>query len=437
MTRTIRVEHLARVEGHGGITVTLDGERVESVHFDVFEGARLLERLVRGRRYDEIAPIVSRICAICSVAHSLTSLQATEAALGIEVSPTTRLLRDLMLRGENIESHALHIFLLAAPDYLDYPSAIAMAGRHRDAVALGLRLKRLGNMIQEVLGGRAIHPVNAVVGGFGHPPSTEELVALEDALESGVSDALTATEFVASLPTADFCDTETTFAALETPERYGYADGKHITVRRSGTAQRIPIADYRSLTNERVVPHSHAKHSLYDEQPFMVGALARLAVNGGGLTEAARSVMRTLELQLPSRNPMDNNKAQTVELILDIELALGIVRRLLSTDLHDTAPAPIVPRAGTGTAVTEAPRGLLVHSYTYDADGRIARADVITPTAMNAASLEHHFQDAVTRGAALDDAALRKRLEMIARAYDPCISCSVHLIRRRFEGRKP
>jgi sulfhydrogenase subunit alpha len=437
MTRTIRVEHLARVEGHGGITVTLDGERVESVQFDVFEGARLLERLVRGRRYDEVAPIVSRICAICSVAHSLTSLQATEAALGIEVSPSTRLLRDLMLRGENIESHALHIFLLAAPDYLDYPSAIAMAGRHRDAVALGLRLKKLGNTIQEVLGGRAIHPVNAVLGGFGHPPSTADLVALEDALESGVSDALTATEIVASLPAADFCDTETTFAALETPERYGYADGTHIAVRRNGTARRIPIADYRSLTNEHVMPHSHAKHSRYDERPFMVGALARLSVNGGRLTEAARSVMRTLDVRLPSRNPMDNNKAQAIELILDIELALGIVRRLLSADLGDTASAPIVPRAGTGTAVTEAPRGLLVHSYTYDADGRIQRADVITPTAMNAASIEHHFQDAVTRGAALDDAGLRKRLEMIARAYDPCISCSVHLIRRRGEGGKP
>ena len=437
MTRTIRVEHLARVEGHGGITVTLDGERVESVHFDVFEGARLLERLIRGRRYDEVAPIVSRICAICSVAHALTSLQATEAALGIDVSPTTRLLRDLMLRGENIESHALHIFLLAAPDYLDYPSAIAMAGRHRDAVALGLRLKKLGNLVQEVLGGRAIHPVNAVVGGFGRPPSTDELVALEDALESGVSDALTATEIVASLPAADFCDTETTFAALEAPERYGYADGRFIAVRHNGSATRIPIADYRSLTNERVLPHSHAKHSRHDERPFMVGALARLAVNGARLTEAARSVMRTLELRLPSRNPMDNNKAQTIELILDIELALGIVRRLLSADVRDTAPAPIVPRAGTGTAVTEAPRGLLVHSYTYDGQGRIERADVITPTAMNAASIEHHFQDAVGRGAALDDTALRKRLEMIARAYDPCISCSVHLIRRRPEGRQP
>jgi len=437
MTRTLRVEHLARIEGHGGITVTLDGQRVESVRFDVFEGARLLERLVRGRRWDEIAPIVSRICAICSVAHALTSLQATEAALGIEPSPTTRLLRDLMLRGENIESHALHLFLLAAPDYLGYPSAIAMAGRHRDAVALGLRLKKLGNTIQETIGGRAIHPVNAVVGGFGRPPSTDELVALEHALESGVSDALTATEIVASLPAADFCDTETAVAALETPERYGYSDGRHIAVRNNGSAARIPIADYRSLTNERVVPHSHAKHSHHDERPFMVGALARLTVNGGRLTEAARSVMRTLDLHLPSRNPMDNNKAQAVELILDIEMALGIVRRLLGADRRDTTPAPVVPRAGTGTAVTEAPRGLLVHSYTYDAAGRVERADVITPTAMNAASIERHFRDAVDRGAALDDGALRQRLEMIARAYDPCISCSVHLIRRRHEGRQP
>jgi sulfhydrogenase subunit alpha len=436
MSRTIRVEHLARVEGHGGIAVELDGERIDSVRFDVFEGARLLERLIHGRRYDEVSPIVSRICAICSVAHSLTSIQATEAAFGIEVSPTTRRYRDLMFRGENIESHALHLFLLAAPDYLSYPSAIAMAEAHREAVALGLRLKQLGNRIQETVGGRAIHPVNAVVGGFGRLPSTEVLVALEDALESGVSDALSATEIMASLPGADFVSAETAFAALHTPTRYGYSEGDAIELRRNGDVTRIPIEDYRALTNETVVPHSHAKHSRHDGEPFMVGALARLTVNGARLTEPARSVMRTLGLKVPSRNPMDNNKAQAVELILDIELALDAVRRLL----HDGPPAqgrvPVAPRAGTGTAVTEAPRGLLAHRYTYDDDGRILTADVITPTAMNAASIEAHFRAAVAADPTADDATLTKRLEMIARAYDPCISCSVHLSRRCRSGER-
>jgi sulfhydrogenase subunit alpha len=434
MSRTVRVEHLARVEGHGGIAVELDGERVKSVRFDVFEGARLLERLIRGRRFDEVSPIVSRICAICSAAHALTSIEATESAFEVEVSPTTRRYRDLMFRGENIESHALHLFLLAAPDYLSYPSAIAMAERHRDAVALGLRLKKLGNLIQDTVGGRAIHPVNAVVGGFGRLPSTDELVALEDALESGVSDALSATEMVASLPPAEFVDADTAFAALHTPTRYGYCSGDAIVLRRNGDTTRFAIEDYRALTNEKVVPHSHAKHSHNGGAPFMVGALARLAVNGAMLTEPARSVMRTLSLTLPSRNPMDNNKAQAVELILDIELALDDVRRLLNDGPPAESRVPVAPRAGVGTSVTEAPRGLLAHRYSYDDAGRILAADVITPTAMNAASIESHFRAAVAADPAADDATLTRRLEMIARAYDPCISCSVHLSRRRPPG---
>jgi sulfhydrogenase subunit alpha len=431
MSRTIRVEHLARVEGHGGIAVELDGEQVKSVQFDIFEGARLLERLIRGRRYDEVSPIVSRICAICSVAHALTSIEATEAAFEVEVSPTTRRYRDLMFRGENIESHALHLFLLAAPDYLSYPSAIAMADQHRDAVALGLRLKKLGNLIQETVGGRTIHPVNAVVGGFGRLPANDDLVALEDALESGVSDALSATEVMASLPPAEFVNADTAFAALHTPTQYGYCGGDAIVLRRNGDTTNFAIEDYRALTNETVVPHSHAKHSRYDGQPFMVGALARLAVNGARLTEPARSVMRTLSLRVPSRNPMDNNKAQAVELILDIELALDDVRRLLTDGPPAESRVPVAPRGGVGTSVTEAPRGLLAHRYTYDDAGRILAADVVTPTAMNAASIESHFRAAVAADPAADDATLTRRLEMIARAYDPCISCSVHLSRRR------
>ena len=175
---TIVIEHLARVEGHGGITVELEGDTVTNVRFDIFEGSRLLEPLVRGKRCEEVAPILSRICSICSGAHTLTSLKATEAAFGIRVSPQTELLRELMFRGESIESHALHLFLLAVPDYLNYPSATAMAADKPGAVLLGLRLKKLGNQIQEVIGGRAVHPVNAVLGGFGRVPSVDQVIGL-------------------------------------------------------------------------------------------------------------------------------------------------------------------------------------------------------------------------------------------------------------------
>jgi len=406
MTQTIKINHLARVEGHGGIEVEIDGKKVNYVRFDVFEGARLLESLVRGRDYRDVSQIVSRICAI-----------------------QTHLLRDLMYRGENIESHALHVFLLALPDYLGYPSAPAMVEDYPDAVALALRLKKLGNLIQETVGGRAVHPVNAVVGGFASVPSTHELVTVRDALEKARDELPVALDLVAALPGADFCAVDTAFAAIPCRDDYGYYRGQSVEWMGQDDVDTIAAGDYRSLANETVVGHSHAKHSHYRGEPFMVGALARVAVNEGALHPSARNAMARLRLGPPYRNPMDNNLAQAVELVHDIEVALETVDTLLHQGLAASTPAVVTPRAGTGTAVTEAPRGLLVHSYEFDRDGRVVGADVITPTAFNAASVEHHMRAAVEQ---CDDAAdLDRRLQMIARAYDPCISCSVHVIRKK------
>ena len=423
---TIVIDHLARVEGHGGITVELEGDAVTNVRFDVFEGARLLEGLVRGRRYDEIAPIVSRICSICSPAHSLTSLKATENALGVQVSPQTEFLRELLLRGESIQSHALHLFFLAVPDYLDRPSAIAVAAEHPAAVMLGLRLKRLGNLIQETIGGRAIHPVNAVPGGFGRVPRVDQLIAIRGALIEAIPDAEAMLDLIASLPDAGFCHTPTAYAALDSPDSDRYYAGDQLMIVSNGDRATIPAADYRSLTNEKPVAHSHAKHSSFHGKPFMVGSLARLTVNPARVTAASDK----LKLAIPSDNPMDNNKAQALELVNDLALALDMVERLIHDGVQDEGCVPITPRAGTGVGITEAPRGLLVHSYTYDDRGSVVAADVITPTAMNAASLEQHLRKTVEQSAERDEATLKKKLQMIARAYDPCISCSVHLIRR-------
>ncbi len=426
MKRTIKVDHLARVEGHGGITVELEGTAFGRVQFDIYEGARLIEGVIRGRSYIDISQITSRICAICSVAHSLTSLKATEDAFGIEVSPQTKLLRDLMYRGENIESHGLHVFLLAAPDYLEQPSAAALAAVNPDAVKLGLRLKKLGNTIQETVGGRAIHPVNAVIGGFGKVPDIDQLVDLQDHLQEGINDCEAMVDLLISLPEADFCLSDTVFAALRFPQDYGYYLGDEIVVLSNGNREVVPVADYRSLTMEKTVPHSHAKHSSFNSEPFMVGALARLTVNKEKLTGLAAEAIEKLGLSLPSDNPMNNNKAQAVEIIFDVEHALQTVAHLLKEGLQEEKLPEVHPRAGTGTAATEAPRGLLFHSYTFDDEGRIAAADIITPTAMNAASVERHFRCTIEQGIEEDQQLLKKRLEMIARAYDPCISCSVH-----------
>jgi sulfhydrogenase subunit alpha len=429
--KTVVVEHLARVEGHGGITVELDGGRVRTVHFNVFEGIRLLEGLIRGRSYEEVSFITSRICAICSTAHALTALKAIEAAFGVETTPQTDSLRDLMFRGENIESHALHLFLLAAPDYLGYPNAVAMAASHREAVAVGLRLKKLGNTIQEVVGGRAIHPVNAVVGGFGRPPPVDELLGLERNLKEGLGDCEAALDFLRSLPAADFCAADTTFAALGASGGFGYYRGDEVVVHKGGTASRLPVSSYPSLTNEETVPHSHAKHSSLDGEPLMVGALARLTVNSDGLSEIARRAMDDLGLVLPSANPMDNNKAQAVELVHDVARSLQCVSQMLEEGLEWEEPSRAEPKAGTGWAATEAPRGLLFYSLSFDDEGCVTGADVVTPTAINARSLEGHLRQTVEQAGNLELDAQRKHLEMIARAYDPCISCSVHLVQKR------
>lgn len=426
MTTRIELHHLARVEGHGGVTIDLDDGAVAAVRLDIFEGARLIEGLVRGRRYDEVAHLVSRICAICSVAHTLASLAATERALGIRPDAYTVLLRDLLLRGENIESHALHLYLLAAPDYLRAPSALALAAEHGDIVQLGLRLKRLGNTIQEVVGGRAIHPVNAQLGGFSAPPPMESLLRLRSQLEEGARDARATLDIVAGLPAVDAGRSETAYAAVTPLEGYGYGPGDAIALVRDGRREVVPAEAYRSVTQERTVAHSHARHSRWEGAPIMVGALARVVVNGDRLPPAGAAAAERLAILPPFEDPLANNAAQAVELIVDVDRALEVVDALLQERGSGKRPAPVTARAGRGTSVLEAPRGLLVHSYTYDDAGCIEHADIITPTAINAASIEARLRRAVDADPAVDPEVLRRRLEMVVRAYDPCLSCSVH-----------
>jgi len=297
MSVKIKVDHLARVEGHGGITVTVDGNNISQLEFNIFEGARLFEGFMVGRSYEDISQISSRICAICSVGHALTALQAIENAFGVEVSHRTQLLRDLQVQGENIESHALHLFLLALPDFLGYPSAIALAADNPEAVKLGLRLKKLGNTIQEVVGGRAVHQVNAVVGGYGKVPSVDDLIELGSALEEGRNDSKKMIDLLATIDGPDFSEALTVYAALESDSPNFSLFGDRISL---STGEVLRIADYCELTNERPMPHSHAKHSYFKERPFMVGALARLAVNGSKLTGAAWEAMERLHLLLPT-----------------------------------------------------------------------------------------------------------------------------------------
>lgn len=425
MRRTIAIDHLARIEGHAGITVVMGSAGVERVEFDVDEGIRLFEGLLRGRPVTDVPALVSRICAICSHGHAITASDAIERALGIAVSPQTRALRDLAFQGSAIESHALHVFCLALPDFLGHPGVVSLAAQHADVVALALRLKRLGNAVQEVVGGRAVHPVNYVIGGFGRLPSMDELLGLRDALEAGRADCDAALAVLRGVPVPAFVDEPIRCAAL-VPDDEAFFFGRRV---RLSDGAEVAVDDYRTLTNERAVAHSHAKHSAHDGRSFMVGALARLTLNGDRIGGRARQAWDGLGLRTPSTNIVANSVAQFVELVYAVEHALDLVSRMIRDGLRDHPAVGWRARAGEGTAAAEVPRGTLFHHYAVDADGRVAAADVVTPTAENYGNLEDQFRATVRDGLGEPDAELRRRLEIVARAYDPCVSCSVHTIR--------
>lgn len=430
MTRTITVDHLTRVEGHGAIKVILEGDQINEVQLDVFEGIRLFEGLVRGRSAEDVTGIVSRICAICSHGHSVTSLQAIENALGVVVTPQTTKLRDLAYHGANIESHALHVFVLALPDLLGHSSVISLAETNPEAVAIALRLKRLGNTIQEVIGGRAVHPVNYTIGGFGRVPSTDELLHLKQRLTAGLDDCKLALDLLKGIDIPNYTHEFVRCAAL-VPQNGTFFFGNTIEVAEAGRHVRIPVEKYRTLTNEYLVPHSHAKRSAYDGRSYMVGALARLAINGSWVQGLARTAWKELKLSVPFDNILMNNMAQAVEMVFSVERALQLVDELLETGLKHEEPVPYSLRAGQGAAATEVPRGILFYSYELDQNGRILTADIITPTAQNLNHAEDQIRATVQDGTlyGVSDEDLQQRLAVVARAYDPCISCSVHVIR--------
>jgi sulfhydrogenase subunit alpha len=426
MTRTLVVEHLARIEGHAGITVELDGREVKDVRFDVIEGMRLFEGLVVGREASEVPGIVSRICAICSHGHAITALQAIEQAFDVHVSAQTRLLRELVFHGSAIESHALHAFCLALPDFLGCASVIELAQRDPVTVSTALRLKKLGNTIQEIIGGRAVHPVNYVIGGFGKLPSVEELLRLRDDLAKGLDDCASLAGVLGNLTVPAYAEEPIRFVALE-PYRDSYFFGECI---KTDDGVRTQVADYRSFTKERAVPHSTARHSM-SERPYMVGSLARLAVNAERVDGRARELWNALGPQLPARNVLMNDIAQVIELVYSIEHALDLVNGLLERGVTPERPAPYTPRSAVAAAASEVPRGTLFHEYRFDATGRVVAADVITPTAQNCSHVEAQFRATLRNAGDDEDNDLRHKLEIVARAYDPCVSCSVHVIRMR------
>lgn len=417
----IRVPALARVEGEGALEIDIRGGRVESARLRIFEPPRLFEKLLEGRRYDEVPDIVARICGICPVAYQMSAVAAIEDAFGTAIEPAVRAWRRAMYCGEWIQSHALHVHLLAAPDFFGAASVLELAARHPEAVRRGLGLQRLGNDLIGLFGGRSVHPVGVRVGGFHRAPSASDVAALLPRLRAGIVDAAELIEWVGgfSLPDDDqaFVD-----VALRDRAEYPMYAGDIA----SGAGLLIPASDYETRFEEHQAPHSTALHALLDGTPYLVGPLARLNLNIDRIPPPLRALLDQVGLVLPCRNMFASVVARAAEIWLALHEAVAILEH------HDSAARPSVdvePRAGTGAAATEAPRGLLWHRYETDAAGCIVRARIVPPSSQNQARIEEDLKTSLEAyGLERPEADLRQRAEMVVRNYDPCISCATHFL---------
>ena len=421
--RTLVVRALARVEGEGAMHVRVRGGAVEDVRLEIYEPPRFFEAFLRGRRHTEPPDITARICGICPVAYQMSACLAIEAACGIEVSAPVADLRRLLYCGEWIESHALHIYLLHAPDFLGYASALDLAreGRGRGLVERGLALKKAGNAIMELVGGRAIHPVNVRVGGFYRAPARTEMAALAEKLRVALDLALDTVAWAAGFEFPDFHH-DHEMLALVTPGQYAIDRG---TVASTGGLTFAP-AEFEDYVIEEQVPHSTALHArLAGRGRYLTGPTARYTLSGQWLSPVARQAADAAGLGAECRNPFRSILVRAVEVVYAVDEALRLIDRY-------EPPAPcyleVPPRAAVGHGATEAPRGVLFHRYAIDAAGLITSARIVPPTSQNQASIEDDLRRFVADRLDLDDQQLTRQCEQAIRNYDPCISCSTHFL---------
>jgi len=424
----VEVHHLTRVEGHGNIFIDVAGGRLERCELEIIETPRFFEPMLHGRPYQEASHLTSRICGICSVGHATTSLQATEAALGIVPSEQTQRLRQINLFGEILDSHVLHTYMLAAPDLLGLGSVFTLARTHPDVVLRALRLKKLSGDLCAVIGGRHTHPITLAVGGFTQLPQARELELLRARLEAARPDLDATVALFQSLSLPAF-ERETEYVALHGPDEYAFIGGEIA----SSDGARLPLADYRALTNEFQSPHSTAKHARHQRDAYMVGALARFNINYAQLHPRAQAAATALGLKAPCTNPYLITVAQVVEIVHCMETAIEHLDQLLARGLTPEAPPQIEPHAGEGVGACEVPRGTLFHHYHIGDDGKIAWSNCIIPTGQNLGNIEADMRALVPQILDLPQDDIRLRLEMLVRAYDPCISCSTHMIEVSFQ----
>ena len=426
--RTIRTDYLARVEGEGAMTIRLHDGRVEHVELRIFEPPRFFEALLRGRSFLEAPDITARICGICPVAYQMSAVQAMEDLCGVTIPEPLRMLRRILYCGEWIESHALHVYMLHAPDFLGYESAIELARDAPAAVERGLALKRTGNEVMTLVGGREVHPINVRVGGFYRAPTRRELGTLVEPLERAREAALETVRWTSGFEFPDR-EVECELVALSDPVDYAIERGRVV----SDHGLDIAPSQYDEHFVEEHVERSNALHSRRrDGGTYLCGPLARYALNGERLTPLSLEAARDAGLEQPCRNPFRSIVVRSVELVYACDEAL----RLIAAYEEPDAPAvPVEPSAGVGFGVTEAPRGLLYHRYRIDDEGTILDAKIVPPTSQNQLAIEDDLRAVVGRYAAFADEELRAVCEQTIRNYDPCISCATHFLTLDIERR--
>ena len=428
----VEVHHVTRVEGHGNIYVNVRNGTLERCEWNISEAPRFFEAMVVGRNWNELHHITSRICGICSIGHTLASLRATEGAMGITISDQDLKLRKLALHAENLQSHLLHVGFLVLPDLMGVGSVIPLASSNPEEVKTVLRLHRLANEMSDMICGRTTHPQRLIPGGFSKIPSMKELRGLRERLKASVPDLQAVAKLLKSLaPKIPDFVRETEFIALTSPNEYALYDGKI----GSTDADAAPAREYLSFTNEYIVPQSTAKRAKHKRESYMVGALARLNINYDKLSPLAKKTAEMFNLKPVCHNPFMNNIAQLVEVVHSVEDSIKLINELEAAGLKsqpDYNSPDIKVKAGQGVGGVEVPRGILFHDYTYNTNGICTKANCVIPTNQNHGNIELDLKALVPKIMDKTQKEIELTLEMLVRAYDPCISCSTHCVKVHF-----
>lgn len=428
----VEVHHVTRVEGHGNIYVNVRNGTIERCEWNISEAPRFFEAMVVGRNWRELHHITSRICGICSIGHTLASLKATEAAMGIEITGQDLKLRKIALHAENMQSHILHVGFLVLPDLMSVGSVIPLASTNPEEVKTVLRLHRLANEMSTLICGRTTHPQRLIPGGFSKIPSMKELNGLRERLKTSVPDLQAVASLLQTLaPKIPDFVRETEFIGLTTPDEYALYDGKI----GSTDTDPAPAREYLTYTNEYIVPQSTAKWAKHKRDSYMVGALARLNINYDKLSPLAKKVAEMFDLKPVCHNPFMNSVAQLVEVVHSVEDSIRLINELEADGLKsqpDYNLPDIKVKAGQGVGAVEVPRGILFHDYTYNNEGVCTKANCVIPTNQNHGNIQLDMKALLPKILDKTPKEIELTLEMLVRAYDPCISCSTHAVKIHF-----